>query len=157
VSKHPLYKNLVYYFQNQGCPDNLDTHQRRRLHIKSSRYVIMGDFMFRIFANDMLLRCVNNEEAQKMLKETHGSSNYFTHVGGIFSAKTIGFKIIRKGYYWLTIFHDSYVFSRSCDKCQKFAGKEFLSAMPLPPTLPEFTFSKWGLDFIGPINPVSST
>jgi hypothetical protein len=31
VSEHPWYKNLVYYLQNQICPDNLDTHQRRRL------------------------------------------------------------------------------------------------------------------------------
>ena len=28
--------------------------------------------------------------------------------------------------------------------------------MPLQPVLPEFPFSKWGLDFIGPINPPSS-
>jgi hypothetical protein len=31
VSEHPWYKNLIYYLQNQRCPDNLDTHQRRRL------------------------------------------------------------------------------------------------------------------------------
>jgi hypothetical protein len=29
--------------------------------------------------------------------------------------------------------------------------------MPLQPILPDFPFSKWGLDFIGPINPPSST
>jgi hypothetical protein len=40
-------------------------------------------------------------------------------------------------------------FQRSCDKCQKFVGKERLSAMPLQLVLPEFPFSKWGLDFIG--------
>jgi hypothetical protein len=33
--------------------------------------------------------------------------------------------------------------------------KEHLSAMPLQPFLPDFPFSKWGLDFIGPINPPS--
>jgi hypothetical protein len=31
-----------------------------------------------------------------------------------------------------------------------------LSAMPLQPVLPYFPFSKWGLDFIGLINPLSS-
>jgi hypothetical protein len=73
VSEHPWYKNLVYYLQNQRCPDNLDTHQRRRLHLESARNVIIGDFVFRRSIDGMLLHCVNNEEAQKMLQETHGS------------------------------------------------------------------------------------
>jgi hypothetical protein len=92
-----------------------------------------------------------------LLQETHGSSNSVIHVGGHFSTKTTSFKIIRKGYYWPSIFRDSYVFSISFDKCQKFVGKERLPAMPLKPVLPNFPFSKWVLDFIGPINPLSST
>ena len=27
------------------------------------------------------------------------------------------------------------------------------NSMPLQPIIPDFPFSKWGLDFIGPINP----
>jgi hypothetical protein len=116
VFEHPWYKNLVYYLQNQICPDNIDTHQRRRLLLKSTRYVIIGDLLFRRSVNGILLRCVNNEEAQKLLQENHGSQNCVIYVVGHFYAKTIAFKIIRKGYYWPSIFHDSYVFSISCDK-----------------------------------------
>jgi hypothetical protein len=123
VSEHPWYKDLVYYLQNQICPNNLDTHQRRRFCLEYARYFIIGDFLFRIFIDGVLLRCVNNEDAHKLLQETHGSSNSITHVGGHFFAKTTTFKIIRKGYYWPSIFCDSYVFLRSCDKYQKFAGK----------------------------------
>jgi hypothetical protein len=64
-----------------------------------------------------MYNCVNNEEAQKLLQETHGSSNSIIHVGGHFSTKTTALKIIIKGYYWPSIFRHSYVFSRSCDKC----------------------------------------
>lgn len=156
VVEHPWYKDLVYYLQNQRCPDNLDTHQRRRLRLKYFRYVIVKDFLFGRSADGILLHCVNNEEAQKLLQETHGSSDFVIHVGGHFSAKTTAFKIIRKGYYWPSIFQDSYNFSRSCDKCQKFAGKERLFPMPLQPVLLDFPSSKWGLDFIDPINPPSS-
>jgi hypothetical protein len=123
VSEHPWYKNLVYYFQNQRCTDNLDTHRRRRLCLESTRYIIIVYFLFRRYVDGMFLRCVNNEEAQKLLQETHGSSNYAIHIGGHFFAKTTSFKIIRKGFYWPSIFHVSYVFLRSCDKCQKFVGK----------------------------------
>jgi hypothetical protein len=155
VSEHPWYNNFFYYLQNQRCPDNLDTHQRIRVCLESARYVIIGDFLFRRSVNGILLCCVKKEEAQKLLQETHGSSNSVIHIGGHFSAKTITLKIIRKGYYCPSIFRNSYVFSRSCEKCQKFAGKERLSSMSLQPVLLEFPFSKWGLDFIGPINPPS--
>jgi hypothetical protein len=142
MSKHLWYKNLVYYFQNQRCPDNLDTHQKRRLYLEYTRYVIIGEFLFIRYSNGMLLRCVNNEEAHKLLQKTHGSPNSVICVGGHFSTKTIAFKIIKKGYYWPSIFCDSYVFSRSSDKCQKFVGKERLLAMSLQPVLPDFPFSK---------------
>jgi hypothetical protein len=123
VCKHPWYKYLVYYLQNKRCPDNLDTHQMRRICLKSVRYTIIGEFLFRRSTDCMLFRCVNNEEEQKLLQETHGSSNSFIHVGGHFYTKTTTFKITREGYYWPSIFLDSYNFSRSCDKCQKFTGK----------------------------------
>jgi hypothetical protein len=147
VSKHPWYKNLVYYLQNQRCPDKLDTHQRRRLCLESARYVIIGYFLFQRYDDGVLLRYVNNEDTQKLLQETHGSSSYVIHVGGNFSDKTTTFKIIRKGYYWPSIFRDPYVFSISYDKCQKFAGKERLSTMPLQPILPGLSFFKVGIGF----------
>jgi hypothetical protein len=113
--------------------------------------------LFRRSDDGLLLRCVNDDEAQKIIYEIRGSSTSFIHIGGHFSAKATTFKIIRNGYYWPFIFRDSYKFVRSCDKCQKFVGKEHFSAMPLQPVLPYFPFSKWGLDFIGPINHPSST
>jgi hypothetical protein len=99
IVEDPWYKNMVYYMQYKNCPDDLDTHQRRRIHIESSIYIILGDFLFRRSVDGILLQCVNNEEAQKLLQETHGYSDFVIHVGGHFSAKTT-FKIIRKGYYW---------------------------------------------------------
>jgi hypothetical protein len=66
--------------------------------------------------------------------------DYVIHVGRHFFAKYTTFKIIRNGYYWPLILQDSYKFARSCDKCQKFVGKEHLSAMPLQHVPPDFPF-----------------
>jgi hypothetical protein len=63
VSEHPWYKNLIYYLQNQRCPNNLDTHQRRSFRLESIRYIIIRDFLFQISADGVLLRCVNNDDA----------------------------------------------------------------------------------------------
>jgi hypothetical protein len=53
--KHPWYKNLVYYLQYQRCPYGLNPHQRRRLLLEASKYIILGYFLFRRFANGFLL------------------------------------------------------------------------------------------------------
>jgi hypothetical protein len=42
IYKHPWYRDLVYYLQRKKCPDNWDPHQRRRLCLKSSRYIILA-------------------------------------------------------------------------------------------------------------------
>ena len=38
-----------------------------------------------------------------------------------------------------------------------FSGKQRLAALPLHPIQVDQPFAQWGLDFIGPINPPSST
>ena len=65
-------------------------------------------------------------------------------------------KIIRVRYYWPSIFKDSYVMVRRCIPCQQFSGKMKRFAIPLQPISVQQSFTQWGLDFIGPINPKSS-
>jgi hypothetical protein len=76
----------------------LDPHQRRRLRLEASKYIILGDLLFRGSVDALLLQCVNDEEAQKLLCEIHGSSDSIIHIDGHFSAKATAFKIIRNGY-----------------------------------------------------------
>jgi hypothetical protein len=101
----------------QRCPYDLDPQQRRRLYLEAYKYIILGDSLFTIFADGLLLRCVNDEEAHKILHEIHGSSTSVIHIGGHFYVKFFAFKIIRNGYYWPFILRDSYKFARSYDKC----------------------------------------
>jgi hypothetical protein len=120
---------MVYYLHYQSL-DELDPHQRRRLCLEASKYIILGYFLSRRFADGLLLRCVNDEEEQKMLHGTHRSSIYVIHIGGHFYAKATSFKIIINDYYWPSIFHNSYKFVRSCDKCQSSLGKN--AFLPCP-------------------------
>jgi hypothetical protein len=89
----------VYYLQYQRHPNELDPHQRRRLSLEASKYIILGDSLFRIYVDGLLLRCVNFDEEQKILHEIHGSSPFVIHIGGNFSTKYIAFKIKLNDYY----------------------------------------------------------
>ena len=44
----------------------------------------------------------------------------------------------------------------SCDQCQRTGAPAFRNHWPLTPIVPLAPFEKWGIDFIGPINPVSA-
>lgn len=54
------------------------------------------------------------------------------------------------------MYQDAFDCVRRCKNCSLFAGKQKLAALSLHPFEVEQPFSKWGLDFIGPINPPSS-
>jgi hypothetical protein len=47
-------------------------------------------------------------------------------------------------------------FVSSCDQCQQTEAPLFRNHWPLTPIIPLVPFEKWGIDFIGPISPVSS-
>eukprot|EP00253_Pinus_taeda_P022237 PITA_22237 len=76
--------------------------------------------------------------------------------GGHHYWKTIANKILRARYYWPYLFSDVFSFLKSCDKCQRFTGKQQLKYLPLKPIHTNGPFQQWGLDFIGEINPHSS-
>ena len=85
------------------------------------------------------------------MKELH-----FGLAGGHFGGETMAHKILRAGYYWPTLFWDSYAFVRKCQECQLAAGRVKKHAFPLQPVSVERHFQQWGIDIVGPINPPSS-
>lgn len=91
------------------------------------------------------------EESKKVIKEFH-KGDY----GGHHYWKATINKILRAGFYWPTIFSDTYREVASCHECQIFDGKKKMRPLPLKPIFVEAPFQQWGLDFIEEINPTSS-
>ncbi|XP_059068351.1 uncharacterized protein LOC131054285 [Cryptomeria japonica] len=97
------------------------------------------------------LRCVDKAQQTKLLESFHDKA-----YGGHFSTPVTTHKILREKYYWPTLFQDAFWWVRKCVHCQQFVGKPKLAALPLKPVIVEEPFRKWGIDFIGVINPSSS-
>jgi hypothetical protein len=119
--------------------------------MKANQYVLIADILFRRNFDGILLRCVDENQAQGLIKEFHEGI-----CGGHFAPTATAHKIIRAGFYWSSIFRDSYAAIRRCLSCQQFSGKMKKVVMPLQPIVVEQPFSQWGLDVVGPINPKSS-
>jgi len=96
----------------------------------------------------VLLRCV---DAEQMLVKVHEGS-FGTHDNGHVMAR----KILRVGYYWLTMKNDCCVHVRKCHKCQTFADNVNALPVPLNELAAPWPFSMWGIDVIGAIEPKAS-
>ena len=62
-------------------------------------------------------------------------------------------KILQSGFYWPTIFKDTYEFCKTCENCQKLESITKRNMMPLNHILEIEIFDCWGIDFMGPFPP----
>ena len=76
-------------------------------------------------------------------------------LGGHFSASVMAKSIMRVGLWWPTLMQDTKVFVKRCDECQRYKAPIWKDAMPLRPMMGVRAFAKWGIDFIGPIDPLT--
>lgn len=144
--------NMIAFFLGGGYPQELSRAKRRQFKLQSIPFFLVDGILFRKDFNGALLRCISTDQTGRMIKEFHDGLN-----GGHFLDRTKAFKVMRASYYWPTLFHDCYRYIRKCEKCSFFSSKQRLAALPLHPIEVYQPFSQWGLDFIGPINPPSSS
>ena len=61
--------------------------------------------------------------------------------------------IMRAGLWWPTLHKDAAEFVKRCDECQRYKAPIRKDEMPLRPMMGTRAFAKWGIDFVGPIDP----
>ena len=98
-----------------------------------------------------LLRCLDAEEAEKIMNEVHAGVRG-PHMNGYVLAK----KILRAGYYWLTMERDCFHFVKKCHQCQIHGDLIHSPHSELHPMAAPWPFVAWGMDVIGPIKPKAS-
>lgn len=92
----------------------------------------------------MLLRCLEKSDAEKVLNDLHDGP-----ADGHFLGDTTVHTVVRAGYYWPTLFQESYTHVRKCCICQTCAGKQKKAALPLQPVTIDKPFEQWGLYVVG--------
>ncbi|XP_059281349.1 uncharacterized protein LOC132035047 [Lycium ferocissimum] len=65
-------------------------------------------------------------------------------------------KILRTGYYWMTMEHDSCKFVQKCHQCQIHGDLIKVPPTELHAMGSPWPFMAWGMDVIGPIEPSAS-
>jgi len=114
-------------------------------------FFVSGIVLYKRNHDMTLLRCVDAKEANHMIEEVH-EGLFGTHANGHAMAR----KILRAGYYWLTMESDCCTHVRKCHKCQAFADNVNVPPHPLNVMSAPWPFSMWEIDVIGAIEPKAS-
>lgn len=98
-----------------------------------------------------LLRCVEAGEASRLVQKIYART-CGPHMNGFTLAK----KILRSGYFWLTMETEYICYVKKCHRC-----KTHIDMILVPPNELHVISSPWlfavrGMDAIGPIEPASS-
>ena len=122
------YTDIIYFLQNLQPPTGLEKTKARYLKLKAVRYCIVDQILYWKHPSEILLRCLDLEEAKQIMTELHGSLCEGHHFW-----RTIAYKILRARYLWPNLFTDVCAKITTCDKCHKFLGKQQLKSFPLKP------------------------
>lgn len=150
IRETPWYADIVNYIVTKQFPTEATRWQKDKLKIEAKRYIWDEPYLWKHGADQIIRRCVEKHEVQSILTFCHSYA-----CGGHFGPQKTAKKVLESGFYWPQVFHDSYLFCASCDRCQKTGNINSRNQMPLNPILTCEIFDVWGIDFMGPF-PTSS-
>ena len=79
-------------------------------------FFLDGDILYKKGKDQILLKCVNADEAKKIVHEIHEGV-----CGTYASGHVMARQIIRAGYYWMTLKNNCISYVQRCHKCQRLA------------------------------------
>ena len=96
----------------------MEKRKVRYLKLISIKYCLIDQDLYWKDPLWVLLRCLDLQEAQKIMFDFHDSL-----CGGHHFWRTTSYKILRAGYFWPSLFTDVCAKIRACLKCKKFSEK----------------------------------
>ncbi|KAL2234291.1 UNVERIFIED_CONTAM: Retrovirus-related Pol polyprotein from transposon [Sesamum indicum] len=137
---------LALYLKEGILPKN--PSQAKNLRIKATRFTMIESELYKRTADGPLLKCLNDEQAEYVLKEIHEGS-----CGNHSGARSLAQKVARQGYFWPTLMKDAKRLVQRCESCQRFSARIHSPATPMEPLKVACPFDQWGIDIMGPFPP----
>ena len=150
--KLPWYHDIYQFLSCGDYPEIATSKDRRALRQLATRFVICGDALYRRSPDGLLLLCLDRASANQVMREVHAEV-CGPHMGGHMLAR----KIMRTGYFWLTMETDCCRFVQRCSECQMHGDLIHVPPSELHALTSPWPFSVWGIDIIGKISPNSSS
>ncbi|XP_022007871.1 uncharacterized protein LOC110907157 [Helianthus annuus] len=134
---------IIQYLQEGILPEN--KAEARKIQNKALHYEMNGGILYRKSFLGPLLRCVDPQDANYLIREIHEG------ICGIHAGpRMVVVKIMNAGYYWPGIHVDALKELRKCESCQRHSPKTLRPKNDLIPVSTAWSFQQWGIDMVGP-------
>ncbi|KAA0054041.1 uncharacterized protein E6C27_scaffold318G001050 [Cucumis melo var. makuwa] len=147
----PWYFDIKQYIKCREYPYEALENDKRTIRRLAINFFLSGEVLYKRNHDMVLLRCVDKEKAKQIMTDIH-EGICGTHANGHMMAR----QILRSGYYWTTMESDCIKYARECKKCQIYMDKIHVAASSLHILSAPWSFSLWGMDVIGAIDPKAS-
>ncbi|GJU24643.1 reverse transcriptase domain-containing protein [Tanacetum coccineum] len=120
--------------------------QQKNKFFKDVKHYFWDDpFLFKIYADQVIRRCVHGKEALDILEACHNGLT-----GGHHGANLTARKVFDAGFFWPSIYKDAHELVKNCDSCQRQGKISQRDEMPQNAIQVCEIFDVWGIDFMGP-------
>ncbi|KAL2251474.1 UNVERIFIED_CONTAM: hypothetical protein Sindi_2269700 [Sesamum indicum] len=129
-------EELTLYLKEGTLPEN--PSHAKNLRLKATRFAMIESELYKRTADGPLLKCLNHEQAEYVLKEIHEGS-----CGNHSGARSLAQKVARQGYFWPTLMKDAKRLVQRCESCQRFSTRIHSPATPMEPLQSNTSLSGW--------------
>nr|GEZ96294.1 reverse transcriptase domain-containing protein [Tanacetum cinerariifolium] len=131
--------------ENKDINENFPLETLGSLFSDVKHYFWDDPYLFRICADQIIRRCVHEQEAIDILKACHEGPT-----GGHHGANLTAKKVFDAVFFWTTIYRDAHDMIKSYDTCQRQGKISQRDEMPQNAIQVCEIFDVWGIDFMGP-------
>ena len=117
ISTLPWFADIVNFIVTGEMPSQWNFQDRKKFLTEVKNFYWDDPYLFKYCPNQIFQRCIPDNEVSSVLKFYH-----YEACGGHFSSKKTAVKVLQCGFYWPTLFKDSYNFCKSCENCQRLGS-----------------------------------
>ena len=107
----------------------------RNIRRAAFKYILIDDELYRRTAEDLLLKCLDSDQAKVAMGEVH-EGICGTHQ----SAPKMKWLLRRAGFYWPSMTSDCFKYYKGCEECQRFGDLQLVPAASLHPIIKPWSF-----------------
>ena len=148
ISKSLWFADIANFLVTGQIPKHWNSQDKRKFLTEVKNFYWDDPYLFKYCSDQIFRKCVPDHEVSSIINFCHSEA-----CGGHFSSKKTAAKILQCGFYWPTLFKDTYTFCKTCENCQKLGSISKRNMMPLNPIIVIEIFDCWGIDLMGPCPP----